>query len=276
MSVASVSSVATVFAAATFVFGGWDASVIEQSAASQTDAEWCDQSGYSSDRERFCEVREFTIAKPSELRITDSPNGSIQVTGSNRSDVVIRARVVATAETNADARALAGRVQIDTTGGRIRTDGPRSRSRESWQVSYRVQTPTRTDLELEASNGSVTVTGVNGRIRAESSNGSIRFSDLAGDVSGRSSNGSVHVTLSGTRWDGTGLDVQTSNGSARIEIPDNYNAHLVSSTSNGSLSVDFPITVTGRISRSIDTDLGSGGATIRVGSSNGSVRIGRR
>jgi DUF4097 and DUF4098 domain-containing protein YvlB len=189
---------------------------------------------------------------------------------------VIRARVVATAATEADARALAGRVQIETSDGQVRTDGPRTRDRESWQVSYRVQTPTRTDLELEASNGSVSVSGVNGRIRAESSNGSIRFADLAGDVSGRSSNGSVHVTLSGTRWEGSGLDVRTSNGSAQVEIPDNYNAHLVTGTSNGSLSVDFPVTVTGRISRRIDTDLGSGGATIRVESSNGSVRIGRR
>jgi DUF4097 and DUF4098 domain-containing protein YvlB len=276
VSVSSVSSVAVVFAAATFVLGGLDASVIEQSTASQTNAEWCEQSGSSSGRERFCEVREFTIAKPSELRITDSPNGSIQVTGSSRPDVVIRARVVATAATEADARALAGRVQIETSDGQVRTDGPRTRDRESWQVSYRVQTPTRTDLELEASNGSVSVSGVNGRIRAESSNGSIRFADLAGDVSGRSSNGSVHVTLSGTRWEGSGLDVRTSNGSAQVEIPDNYNAHLVTGTSNGSLSVDFPVTVTGRISRRIDTDLGSGGATIRVESSNGSVRIGRR
>ena len=61
-----------------------------------------------------------------------------------------------------------------------------------------------------------------------------------------------------------------------MTVPDNYNARLVAGTSNGSINVDFPITVQGRINRDIDTNLGSGGPTIRLRTSNGSVRVEKR
>jgi len=239
--------------------------------------DWCEDGGSSRDRERFCEVRDLGPVTAGTLAIGDSPNGSIQVTGGSRNDIRVRARVVTSADTMEQARSLAGQVEVSLgSNGRIRTDGPSTARRESWSVSYRAEVPTSTDLELDTSNGSVTINDVRGDIGATTSNGSLRFTNLAGDVRGRTSNGSVHVTLSGTRWDGDGLDISTSNGSASIDIPENYNARLVAGTSNGSLRVDFPIEVRGRISREVETSLGSGGPTVRVRSSNGSVRIGRR
>ena len=143
-------------------------------------------------------------------------------------------------------------------------------------VSYRIDVPASFDLSLETSNGSVSVTGVNGRIDAETSNGSLRMTDIGGRVNARTDNGSVHVTLNGRRWEGDGLSVTTSNGSARLDLPDSYNARLIAGTNNGSMTLDVPVTVQGRISKNIDTTLGSGGATIEVRTSNGSLRVGRR
>lgn len=272
----------TVVAIATALIGGLTEirgsttpAVPQNQASAPSDAEWCDESGWSDDREHVCEIRELT-ATGSSLAITDNPNGSIAVTGGNRQDIRIRARVRTSANTEADARAIAGEVRVSVSNGRIETDGPRRDRDRSWSVSYRVDVPTRTNLELGSSNGSITVASVDGDISASTSNGSLRLTDLAGDVEGRSSNGSVQVMLSGDRWDGAGLDVRTSNGSASIDIPESYNARLVGGTRNGSMRVDFPITVNGRINRNFDTTLGSGGATIRVETSNGSVRIRRR
>jgi hypothetical protein len=42
------------------------------------------------------------------------------------------------------------------------------------------------------------------------------------------------------------------------------------------MSVDFPVTVSGRIDRRLRTQLGQGGATIRVMTTNGGVTISRR
>lgn len=247
-----------------------------QSRTTPADQDWCRDAGRSNDRETFCEIRDLNESGASRLEVIDNSNGSISVTGSSRRDIVVQARVIASAETESDARSLARDVSITLDNGRLRASGPDHERRRSWSVSYRVELPSAFDVTLETSNGSLAVDGVRGRIDAESSNGSVRLTDLGGRVNARTSNGSAHVTLSGRRWDGDGLTVVTDNGSARLDVPDGYNAHLVAGTNNGSLHVDIPVTVQGRVSRRIDTTLGSGGATIDVRTSNGSLRIGRR
>jgi Toastrack DUF4097 len=246
-----------------------------QSARTVSDDDWCDDVG-GGRQERFCEVREFTVAKPSRLDVTGNQNGGIRVSGTSRSDVLVRARVSARADSTDDARALVGDVDVTVDDGRVRTSGPRTSGRRSWQVSYRIETPRAIDLELGTSNGSIDLSSVEGRIRAESSNGAMRLTDLAGDVSTSTSNGAVVATLAGPTWRGAGFEATTRNGSVRLNLPDRYNSRLVASTGNGSLSIDFPVQVQGRISRRLDVTLGDGGPTLRVQSSNGSVHIGRR
>ena len=247
-----------------------------QPRTTATDQDWCRDAGRNSDREQFCEVRNLNESGASKLEVLDNANGSISVTGSSRRDISVQARVIATADSESEARTLAKDVSITLDNGRLRATGPESGRRRSWSVSYRVEVPSAFDVSLETSNGSLAVEGVRGRIDAESSNGSVRLTDLGGRVNARTSNGSAHVTLTGRRWDGDGLTVVTSNGSARLDMPDGYNARLVAGTSNGSLNLDFPVTVQGRMSKHIDTTLGSGGATIEVRTSNGSLNINRR
>jgi len=44
---------------------------------------------------------------------------------------------------------------------------------------------------------------------------------------------------------------------------------------NGSVNVDFPVTVQGRITRQLSFNLGSGGATVKAMTTNGGVRVQR-
>jgi DUF4097 and DUF4098 domain-containing protein YvlB len=92
-------------------------------------------------------------------------------------------------------------------------------------------------------------------------------------VHGETTNGGVNVELSGDRWDGEELNVRTTNGGVNVSLPDNYSAHLETGTVNGNISVDFPITVQGRITRELSVNLGSGGPTIRAMTTNGGVRV---
>jgi DUF4097 and DUF4098 domain-containing protein YvlB len=75
------------------------------------------------------------------------------------------------------------------------------------------------------------------------------------------------------RWDGSGLDVQTTNGGVVLDLPRSYNAHLETGTVNGSVDLQIPLTVQGRLNRRVEADLGSGGAPIRVVTTNGSVVV---
>ena len=145
-------------------------------------------------------------------------------------------------------------------------------------MSYRINVPRQTDLELKANNGGITIEGVSGTMRFDTTNGGVTLRDLSGDVRGETRNGGLNVSLSGDRWDGAGLDVATNNGGVTLAIPENYNAELTTRTVNGGFRSDIPMTVQGEMSprRGIQTTLGSGGPPVSVRTTNGGLRINRR
>ncbi|HZL95601.1 MAG TPA: DUF4097 family beta strand repeat-containing protein, partial [Vicinamibacterales bacterium] len=228
------------------------------------------------DNERFCEVRESTMpAGP--LNVDAGNNGGISIEGWDRNEIRIRAVVQASAPSASEARALAGQVQVQSGGGRVYATGPDSTRREWWSVSYRINVPSKNDLDLRASNGGITILGVSGNMRFDTTNGGVKLQDVGGRVNGTTRNGGLNVTLSGNRWEGEGLDVETSNGGVTVTIPDGYNAELETRTVNGGLRIDFPITVQGELTsrRGLSTTLGSGGPLIRARTTNGGVNIRR-
>jgi hypothetical protein len=243
-----------------------------------SDADPCRDNNWGDrDYERHCEVRESTMpAGP--LNVDAGQNGGVSIEGWDRNEIRVRAIVQTSAREAADARTLAGQVQVQAGGGRVYATGPDSGSRQWWSVSYRINVPRKNDLDLRASNGGITIVGVTGNMRFDTTNGGVRLQDVGGRVNGETRNGGLNVTLSGARWDGEGLDVETSNGGVNLAIPDGYNAELETRTVNGGLRIDFPITVQGELTsrRGLSTTLGSGGPLVRVRTTNGGVNIRRR
>ena len=237
----------------------------------------CTSRYWSGDRnERFCRVSESTIDVPGgTLSIDGRTNGGIAVYGTNRRDILIRARIQAWARSEERAEEIAREIRIRTDRGRVWAEGPESRRNESWSVDFDVEVPSRSDLDLKAMNGGISVSDVAGVLRLETMNGGVHLEAVSGDVVAETTNGGVNVRLDGDRWEGRGLEAITTNGGVRLTIPDNYSAHLETGTTNGGVDIDFPVTVQGRIGRRITTDLGRGGATVRVMTTNGGVAIRR-
>ncbi|HEX8030886.1 MAG TPA: DUF4097 family beta strand repeat-containing protein [Vicinamibacterales bacterium] len=243
-----------------------------------TDADPCrDNGSRDNDNYRHCEVRDSTMAA-SALNVDAGQNGGIVIEGWDRNEIRVRAVVQGSAESESRARELAGQVQVQAGSGRVYATGPEGNRREWWSVSYRINVPRKNDLDLRASNGGITIVGVNGNMRFDTTNGGVRLQDIGGRVNGETRNGGLNVLLSGDRWDGEGLDVQTSNGGVTVGIPDGYNAEFETRTVNGGLRFDFPITVQGELTaqRSISTTLGSGGPLVRLRTTNGGVKVNRR
>ena len=237
----------------------------------------CRDAGWDDDRYRTCDVREYTLpAGP--LTVEGGQNGGIRVEGWDRSEIRVQAVVSAYAREEAEAKRLASEVDVQAGSGRVIATGPTTGNRQSWSVSYRINVPRQNDLELKATNGGITITRVSGTIRFDTTNGGVRLTDVGGDVRGETRNGGLNVTLDGDRWDGAGLDVQTSNGGVTLAIPDGYNAELTTRTVNGGFRTDYPMTIQGELSprRGISTTLGSGGPPVSVRTTNGGVRINRR
>src|SRR5439155_4337929 len=136
-------------------------------------------------------------------------NGGVTVHGWDNNNIQVVAMIQTQADDADEARALAKDISVSTTNGQIRADGPSTRRRQSWSVSYEIWVPRHTDLELSAHNGGLSVDGVDARMDMETTNGGVHLAAVDGDVRATTSNGGVTVELEGERWRGTGLDART-------------------------------------------------------------------
>lgn len=223
-----------------------------------------------------CEIKEQTLPASGEtINVDGRRNGGVSIKGWERNEILMRARIQSSGPTEAEAKELAKQVTIETAGLKIFASGPEASNERWWSVSYEIFVPQRSNLSLKTKNGGISIADVNGRLEFSAQNGGVSLKRVGGAVHGGTTNGGLNVELAGDRWDGEALDVSTTNGGVSMSIPANYSAHLETGTVNGHLSIDFPVTVQGNITRELAVNLGSGGATIRAMTTNGGVRIRR-
>ncbi len=250
--------------------------VLAQSSPSERFLDNCRRN--RSDYEQFCETRNVAVAAARSLVVDGRENGGITVHAWDKAEIQVVAMVQAHAESANEAQNIARQIVIASGNGNIRADGPRTNGQrnESWAVSFEIWAPRQTELALTASNGGISVDGMNARMSLETVNGGLTVTDVDGDIRGSTVNGGITADLSGDRWHGSGLDLRTSNGGVHLSVPSNYSALLETGTVNGGLDVGFPVTVQGSFGRTFTTQLGNGGATIRAVTTNGGVSIRRR
>lgn len=231
----------------------------------------CRQNG---DRATYCEHREFMLPARARLGVDAGVNGGIDVQGWDRDGIRLVARVKAWSRDD-DPEAIARSIEI-RTDDIIEAHGARSRNHDGWAVSYELMVPRGTELRLDASNGGIDLDGLTGTVVARTTNGGISLTGGGGRVRGETTNGGLHVALTGRTWQGAGVDLETTNGGVTILVPSDYSAELETGTVNGGMDIAFPVTVEGRIHRTLRTELGDGGPLIRVRTTNGGVEIRRR
>jgi DUF4097 and DUF4098 domain-containing protein YvlB len=235
----------------------------------------CQSWNRDSRRVNFCEERVVRMAAPRKLSVDGRENGGVSVRGWDGADVQVRQRIQAWAESDAAARQVAQAVRVHTAGGEIYADGPDNSRGSGFAVSYVVYVPRNLDLRVETRNGPVSVKGVSGEMELSAQNGPISLDRVGGDVRARAQNGPLTVRLAGTRWSGEGLDAETTNGPVTLSVPRDYSATLTTGTVNGPMNIGIPVTVQGRFPRQFTTQLGSGGAPIRIVTTNGPVQVQR-
>lgn len=216
------------------------------------------------------------VERPAEggtLSIRPGENGAVTVRSWDEGRVLVCTRVFASGPDERAALDLARRVRVEGRGREIRVEGPDETRHARWAVSMTVFVPRHTDLSAETVNGPIRVVGVHGRIQLHATNGPIEVKGAGGDVRGRTTNGPIRVELTGARWDGAGLDLETVNGPVTISVPGGYSADLEAGTRNGPVSSAWA--ASGERRHTIRKTLGEGGAKIRVMTQNGPARIDR-
>ena len=236
-------------------------------------AEGCEDRWGRGDYERVCVAFDAEFSDPGRLVVDGGMNGGVDIQGWDRNEVSVRARVWATGESERDAQETLDAIDLEWDDGELSADGPRMRDRGSWGVTWEVRVPRSTDLSLETHNGGISIADVDGDIEFEALNGGVHLEQVSGDVEGRTTNGGLDIALDGSRWDGSGLDVETTNGGVVLRVPEGYSADLETGTVNGGIEVDFPVRVQGRVGRRLTTTLGDGGPRVRAMTTNGGVQI---
>lgn len=245
-------------------------------AQNTSNREFCSNNWSNGDRTSVSELRETKVPASNLLTVDGKRNGGIRVIGENRSDVLVRACIQAWAKDDSAARSLAKSVRIET-GSTVRAEGGNEES--NWSVSYEILVPRSTNLKLTTHNGGIGISSVEGNMEFDAHNGGIRLNDVAGSIKGRTTNGGVRVKLAGNGWKGSGLDVETRNGGVQLAMPENYAARIETGTVNGGFKSDFDALKVERDgnrwnrSSRVNADLNGGGATLRVMTTNGGVRI---
>jgi DUF4097 and DUF4098 domain-containing protein YvlB len=131
------------------------------------------------------------------------------------------------------------------------------------------------DVRATSGNGEVSVDGARGPVQASSGNGDVSVTTSLGPVSASSGNGDVVVDMS-SLGDRDDMDFSTGNGRIRLTVPSNFAASIDATSGNGDVVSDFPITLSGRLSKShIRGTIGNGGPRVKLVTGNGQIELRR-
>jgi DUF4097 and DUF4098 domain-containing protein YvlB len=129
---------------------------------------------------------------------------------------------------------------------------------------------------LHTTNGRVHAEEVHGSLEADTSNGGIHV-HLAKPDPGRpikleTSNGPIELTLETLNQNE--IRASTSNGGITLHLPGGTGANLNADTSNSSITTEFEVATQGTLNKHhLEGKIGTGGPTIELSTSNGSIRV---
>jgi len=250
----------------------------------------CSFASASTVTEKFEKTYRFN---PGGELTLENTNGSVTVRSWDRDEVRIEAIKKVKARSSRDAKDYMKRVRIRVDYNpdeiNIEADYPRrsgggggllswlfgGRRTPSVTITYTITVPKKADLDIDTTNGSVSISEVNGRIIAESTNGKLKIEEVRGSIDAHTTNGGIHAEVTDFS-DNDDVYLKTVNGHITLYLPRDVEADVSASTVNGGIDTRFPLTVTGRWGpKKLNGTLNGGGGEIELRTVNGGIDIKR-
>ena len=128
------------------------------------------------------------------------------------------------------------------------------------------------DAEVRTSGGSITIGTVEGDVFAHTSGGSIRVEEVMGILKASTSGGSIRALVS--RQPRGDCRLTTSGGSITLYMNPDTKVNLDAKTSGGRVRTNFPVTMSGVISRrKLRGQVNGGGPEMYLRTSGGNITI---
>jgi DUF4097 and DUF4098 domain-containing protein YvlB len=142
------------------------------------------------------------------------------------------------------------------------------------KVNYTVHVPTWANIVLDASNGDILVSGshVTGKVQIEATNGRITASGLEGATKVETTNGEISLTANKLADDG--VSCTTTNGAIFLTLPADVPATLSARVTNGTIQTGgLNVVVSEQSRRRLDGTLHGGGPPITLETTNGLIQL---
>lgn len=140
-------------------------------------------------------------------------------------------------------------------------------------VRFMVRVPAGTDLVATTMNGAITAEKLAGNATLHTMNGAINAS-AAGWVRAETMNGAVDVAMGSAAWSGD-LAIKTMNGTVTVTLPAGADADVSARTTNGRVTSDWDLEISGSRRNRGKGVLGAGGRDLELQTMNGSIRLNR-
>jgi len=220
-------------------------------------------------------ARTYPLNAGGSVSIKNS-NGRIEVVGGEGPTVIVTAERIVKAGTEAAAKEQLALFDMneDITADRVSLDSSTRglMINVSRRVNYRVTVPRSAAVSLANSNGDVLVTNVGGAFSVEASNGRITATGLQSSAKVSTTNGVIALTFDQVGADG--VTAETTNGTITLSLPKTTNADLSARVTNGAiLNEGLDLQVSEQSRRRLDGRIGSGGASIRLETTNGAITV---
>lgn len=184
------------------------------------------------------------------------------------------------------ARTSDGRIQVrDATGdAKFKTsDGGITCARLSAPVldcytsdgRIKLSDVTAGSCTARTSDGSITLEGVRGdSMNLRTSDGAIQCRNVAAaEMDCHTSDGPIHVEYAADAPNALNLSAVTSDGNITLAAPPGLSAIIEATSNDGSIHTNLPITIQGKVGKSLTGTIGNGEGSIYLKTSDGSITI---
>lgn len=230
--------------------------------------------------------RSFEVAEGVEF-ILDNVNGGIEIEGWERSDIDVYAEIKIKAPSKSKANELLRKLEfkVDAERDRVKicTERPRIRQigflssifgdKSTITIRYTVKVPMRASLDVENTNGGISVDDVEGAFDFRTVNGGIDIRSFKGEGEAQTVNGAILCSIESLPPGGD-LTLKTVNGGIDLRLPEGAGGTLEAKTVNGGIDLDIALRETIRIKRSsVKGVIGDGNGAVFLKTVNGRVTI---
>jgi len=230
------------------------------------------------------------------LTLSAAPAGSIIIEGwqQNAVDIAATIELQGPSEQALDQLALVNTfgVDVDSDHIRILTSGthdrefmkrvaknfPKTLIGLPWKIDFHLKVPALTDMEINAGNGPITLSGVEGALRLNALHSDANLSLTGGLASVLIQSGTINLAIPARGWHGLGAEIKMASGNLNIDLMSGFSGDINADVLRfGEIKNSFaglqPREGSSLAARSISARAGSGGATLNFTVGDGTIVI---